>query len=469
MIKMRRKRIKTYIDGLDEIIEGGFPLSSSVLLVGGPGAGKTTFSAQFIHNGAKNKEKGAIVLIGQTVEKFKNDMTSHNIDFEPLIKKDLVRIYELPIYDKKFDANFSNLVLELSTFGAKRIVMDSFSMFFSTIETRDKHKEIIRLLKYLTKDSVLMLTLEKHEDKTKYPDEFFATDAVIDLGFTGKETERRLRIVKMRQTNHSLEKFSYKITDEGIKIIKKPELNHPGSVSFKKVKTGSAGLDEALGGGFYKGTTVLVAGNSGTGKTISGLQFLLEGAKTGEKSLYVSFEESENEIMRNVASLGWSPNKYIKDGSLEFLSLYPENSIPDELISIVNNKIKDGRYKRVVVDSITRLVRSMDQDSYLEFLKQICATCRSQLATLFVLGEIPGGDGIDHVSQMSISSLVEGIIILKHIELLGEMKRSLMIVKLRGVKHDKKIKEFTIGEGGLHIRGNLKDMETLIPAVSEAI
>lgn len=471
MIKMKKDRVKTYIDGLDELIEGGVPHSSSVLVVGGPGSGKTTMCAQFIHNGAKHSEKGAIVLIGQTKDKFKSDMSRHGFEFGAFEKKGAVRLYELPVYDKKFDANFSNLVLELSSYKPKRIAIDSFSVFFSSVDDKEKHKETIRLLRYLLDHSSLMLTLEKHTDQIVYPDEFFASDAVIDLGVPGIDgAERKLKILKMRQTDHSLGAFSYKIGPGGILVIKKPKLDHPEAVSSKRVGTGIKKLDKALGGGFFHGTTILVAGNSGTGKTIMGLQFLLDGAdKKGEKCLFISFEESEKEIARNVESLGWNLGKFVKDKKLDFYTIYPENVVPDELIFNIDKMISEGGYTRVVLDSITRLARSMDEKSYLEFLKQVCATCRNGMATLMVLGEVRGGDTITSVSEMNISSLVEGIILLKHVELLGEMRRSLMIVKLRGVNHDKRIKEFAIHNGGIGLKGDLKNLESLIPAVADVI
>jgi len=466
MDDMKSERIKTYIDGLDELMEGGIPASTSLLAVGGPGSGKTTLCAQFIHNGAVRGEKGAMVLIGQTKERFLKDAMRIGINLLPLEKKGKVRIYELPVYDKRFDSNFSNLVLELDSFAPKRIAMDSFSIFFSSIDSKETHKETIRLLKYLVKNSSLILTLEKHSDRIIYPDEYFASDAVIDLGMPGVDgSGRQLRILKMRQTNHPLDPFTYKIAHGGLQVISKPELRHPQTVSNKKLNTGVEKLDEALCGGFYKGTSILVAGNSGTGKTIMGLQFLIEGAKKGEKCLYISFEESEKEILRNVSSLGWKLNKEMESGNLEFYTSYPENIVPDELIFQLSKKIQKGKYSRVVLDSITRLSRSMEEESYLDLLKHISSCCRLNMTTLVVLGEVAGGDTITSVSEMNISSLVEGIILLKHVELLGEMKRSLMIVKLRGVNHDKKIKEFRISQGGIVLCGDIQNMESLIPAV----
>jgi circadian clock protein KaiC len=344
--------------------------------------------------------------------------------------------------------------------------MDSFSIFFSSIDSKEVHKETIRLLKYLVKNSCLILTVEKHSDRIIYPDEYFASDAVIDLGMPGVDgSGRQLKILKMRQTNHPLDAFTYKISKGGLQVISKPELNHPKSVSSKKLNTGIEKLDTALCGGFYLGTSILVAGNSGTGKTIMGLQFLIEGARNNEKCLYISFEESEKEILRNVSSLGWKLNKEMKSGNLEFYTSYPENIVPDELIFKLTKKIQGGKYSRVVLDSITRLSRSMDEGSYLDLLKHISSCCRANMSTLVVLGEVAGGDTITSVSEMNISSLVEGIILLKHVELLGEMKRSMMIVKLRGVNHDKKIKEFEISQGGIRLCGDLKNMESLIPAV----
>jgi circadian clock protein KaiC len=466
---MKSDRIKTHIEGLDDLIEGGIPLSTSLLAVGGPGSGKTTLCAQFIYNGALRGEKGALVLIGQTQDRFLKDVSKLGINLLPLIKKGKVKIYELPIYDKRFDSNFSNLILELDSFAPKRIAMDSFSIFFSSIESKEIHKETIRLLKYLLKKSSLILTLEKHSEKINYPDEFFASDGVIDLGIPGVDgKERQLKILKMRQTNHPLDPFTFKIGTGGLQVISKPELTHPKNVSSKKMNTGIEKLDRALSGGFYEGTSILVAGNSGTGKTIMGLQFLIEGTKNNEKCLYISFEESEKEILRNISSLGWKLNKQLANGNLEFYTSYPETVVPDELIFQLNKKIKNGKYSRVVLDSISRLSRSMDADKYLDFLKHISSCCKSKMTTLMILGEVAGGDTITSVSEMNISSLVEGIILLKHVELLGEMKRSLMIVKLRGVNHDKKIKEFEIQEGGIHLRGDLKNMESLIPAVEGA-
>jgi circadian clock protein KaiC len=463
---MKSDRIKTHIDGLDDLIEGGIPLSTSLVAVGGPGSGKTTLCAQYIYNGALRGEKGAMVLIGQTKDRFLKDVARIGINLSPFIKKGKVKIYELPVYDKKFDSNFSNLVLELDSFNPKRIAMDSFSIFFSSIDSKEIHKETIRLLKYLLKNSSLILTLEKHSDSVSYPDEFFASDGVIDLGMPGLNgSGRQLQILKMRQTNHPLDPYTFKIREGGLQVINKPALAHPKTVSNKKMNTGVEKLDKALNGGFYKGTSILVAGNSGTGKTIMGLQFLIEGAKNNEKCLYISFEESEKEILRNVSSLGWKLNREMANGNLEFYTSYPENIVPDELIFRLNKIIESGKYSRVVLDSITRLSRSMDEKSYLDLLKHISSCCRSKMTTLMVLGEVAGGDTITSVSEMNISSLVEGIVLLKHVELLGEMKRSMMIVKLRGVNHDKKIKEFEIREGGIHLLGDLKNMESLIPAI----
>ena len=465
---MKKDRVKTYVKGLDELMGGGLPLSSSILVVGGPGAGKTTLCSQFVHNGAMNGEKGAIILIGQTKEKFRRDILAFGLDFAALEKKGIVRIYELPVYDKKFDASFSNLVLELDEFRPRRIVMDSFSIFFSSVDTGEKHKEMIRTLGHLTKDAVALLTLEKHSKKADYLDEFFASDGVIDLGLSGSaDADRKLRIIKMRQTSHSMEAASYKLGDDGFRILHRPPLNHPGTVSFKKAATGITSLDEVIGGGFFRGTTILVAGSSGTGKTIMGLQFLIEGAKENEKGLFISFEESDKEIMRNISSIGWKLNGIIDSGRFEFYCAYPENMVADEIISILEQKLIEGHHNRVVIDSISRLSRCMEERAYLDFLKRISAVCRENMSTLMVLGESTGGDSINAVSEMNISSLVEGIVLLRHIEVLGEMRRSMIIVKLRGAQHDKRIKEFVIGDGGITLKGDIRDMEALIPAIEE--
>ncbi|RYD78927.1 MAG: circadian clock protein KaiC [Sphingobacteriales bacterium] len=460
------KKTPTGIAGLDEITEGGLPAGRSTLICGGAGCGKTLFSVEFLARGILDyNEPGVIMAFEETAEDLAQNVASLGYDLDKMqadkmLLIDHVRLDKNDIEetgDFDLEGIFIRLGHAIDTLGAKRVVLDTLETLFAGItNTMILRSELRRLFRWLKDKGVTsIITAERGEGKlTRHGMEEYVSDCVIllDNRVINQVTTRRLRIVKYRGSIHGTNEYPFLIDNSGITVMPVTSLKLEHAVSSERVSTGIEKLDEMLSGkGYLKGSTVLALGSAGTGKTSISASFAKSVCESGKKCLYFAFEESPNQIMRNMKSIGCDLEPYVEKGCLQFFASRPTVYGLEMHLVMMHKAIEEFKPDVVIVDPMTNLIAVGDFVEVKTMLTRLIDFLKVNMVTAlftalvqtesFFAGTIEG-----------ISSLIDTLILVRNIEQNNEMHRGICVVKSRGMSHSNKIREFIIAEDGIDIQ-----------------
>jgi circadian clock protein KaiC len=478
-------KIKTGIAGFDEISKGGIPQGRTTLVSGTSGSGKTLFSIQFLYNGITNlNEPGVFVTFEETPSDIARNVRSFGWDIDKLVKeKKFIFVDASPDEADKIEAGkydlsafLERIKYAIKKVGAKRVAIDSLSALFSRYDDPNLIRgELYKIAAELKRMKVTtILTGERPEEKgllARYGIEEFVSDNVVLLHnyIEGERRLRKIEILKFRGTKHDTDEAAMVVGNNGVEIYPRPHPKMPNRSSSTKIKTGVQGLDDMGFGGFYESSTTLISGASGTGKTLLGMQFMLEGAKKGEKGLMLAFEESPEQLLRNAESFGWPWRKYIKNGTITLISVYPEDQSPEAYIKIIKDMVEREKPKRFVLDSLSGLERIYQPNKFREFVVGLNAYLKNYGVTSYLTNTTKSLLEIKSITETALSTLTDNIIILKYLELGGEMRRIINLLKVRGSDHDKGLREFVITNKGTVIGESFKGVKGLLAAQAEVI
>jgi circadian clock protein KaiC len=478
-------KVPSGIEGFDEISKGGIPKGRTTLVSGTSGSGKTLFSLQFLYNGiTKAKEPGVFVTFEETPEDISRNVKSFGWDIDSLVRKkkfifvdaspDEAEKIEVGKYD--LSAFLARIIHAIKKVKAKRVAIDSLSALFSRYEDANQIRgELYRIAAKLKQLGVTtIITGERPQEQgavARFGIEEFVSDNVILLHnfIEGERRLRKIEILKFRGTAHDTDEAAMVVGNNGIEVYPRPHPKMPRMSSSKKIRTGVRGLDDMGFGGFYVASTTLISGASGTGKTLLGMQFVLEGAKRGEKGLMLAFEESPEQLMRNAESFGWPWRKYINNGTIKLISIYPEDQSPEAYIKLIKEMVEQEKPKRFVLDSLSGLERIYKANKFREFVVGLNAYLKNYGVTSYLTNTTKSLLEIKSITETALSTLTDNIIILKYLELSGEMRRIINLLKVRGSDHDKGLREFVIGKKGTEIGESFKGVKGLLAAQAEIV
>ena len=461
-------RVATGVEGFDSLIEGGFPRGDLILLVGHPGSGKTILSSQFLYNGAtKQREPGIYVSFAENREAFLRNMQRSKMDFEKLEREGLFKFIDfVTVKESAVDEALNAVISEIDALKARRLVIDSFSAlaqaFAEKIDARIVLHTVLGRMTRLSGVTTILIAEEALGSRVLGGGvEEFVSDAVIVLthSFERGYLVRNLDIVKMRGTRTSRARLNYDIGNDGLVVY--PALTpYPINQIFsERFSTGIDGLDRMLSGGIYKGHTMLVMGESGTGKTTSALQFLSKGAMHGDKVLFVSYEETPEELIRYGQSFGWKISELVETRQAKFLSYSPDPSNIQQIFSEARREITEFNPARLVIDSLTSLERAMEPDMFFQVVRRVITLGKSRGVTILATARTSEGA---LPSDFWISSLADVILSLRQVESESALRRALVIFKARGSPMDSGIKEFEINQSGLVVEDRFVDLEQIL-------
>lgn len=462
MIKTLPKT-KTGINGLDEITGGGLPKGRPTLICGGPGCGKTLMSIEFLVKGAMlYNEPGVFIAFEEKAEELSANVASLGFDLEKLQKTKKLRIDHVHIdrteieetgeYD--LEGLFIRLEYAIDSIGAKRVVLDTIENLFAGLTNQGiLRAELRRLFHWLKEKGVTaIITGEKGEGLlTRHGLEEYVSDCVIvlDHRIINQISTRRLRIVKYRGSIHGTNEYPFLIDEDGITVLPITSLKLDKNVSSERVSTGTASLDQMFGGkGFFRGSSILVSGSAGTGKTSIAAYFANESCRRKEKCLFVAFEESPKQIIRNMRSIGLNLDQYVKSGLLEFHSFRPGLYGLEMHLASIYKLVEKFKPKTVILDPITNLVTVGLLVEVNSMLLRLIDHLQNEGITLMMTALNSGST--EHIDE-NVSSLVDAWILVRDVELNGERNRALYIMKSRGMKHSKEVREFVISSSGLEL------------------
>ena len=459
--KITLEKCSSGIQGLDEITEGGLPKGRPTLICGSAGCGKTMFAMQFLINGVENNEPGLFVSFEETQEELEKNFASLGIDLKTLEeqKKFAVEyIYmERSEYEEtgEFDLEglFIRLAYAVEQIGAKRIVLDTIEAIFSGLPNEFiLRAELRRLFIWLkTKGLTAIITGERGENTlTRYGLEEYVADCVIllDNPVVNKISTRNLRIIKYRGSSHGYNEYPFLIDEDGISVLPVTSLLLEHEASNQHVPTGIERLDTMLGDkGFYKGSSVLVTGASGTGKSSFGAQFAENVCKNGEKCLIFAFEESPKQIIRNMKSIGIELQQYVDKGLLKFHATRPTLYGLETHLVTIHKVVNDFQPDVVIFDPISNLITVGSAEEVKSILTRLMDYLKSNQITTLSNSLTIGNTETD----VGVSSLMDTWIDLKSVESNGERNRTINIIKTRGMYHSNQVREFKLTNNGIKL------------------
>ncbi len=458
-------KILTGINGLDEITQGGIPKGRPTLICGEAGSGKTLFSIEFIINGAtKYDEPGVFVAFEEKTHELATNVASLGFDLNKLIEEKKIRVDHVHIDRSEIEETgeydleglFIRLGYAIDSIGAKRVVLDTIENLFSGLENEGILRAELRRLFVWLKDKgvTAIITGERGEGKlTRQGLEEYVSDCVIvlDHRIQNQISTRRLRVMKYRGSVHGTNEYPFLIDENGISVLPVTSLKLNHSVSTETVSSGVPSLDEMLSGkGFYKGSSILVSGTAGTGKTSIAANFARATCEGKERCLFFAFEESPGQILRNMKSINMNLEPYVKKGLLKFYASRPTVYGLEMHLVVFYKMIKEFKPSAVILDPITNLITVGDQNEVksilirlLDFLQQ------EQITVMFTaLSQTSNPTGNQ---EENISSLVDVWIAVQDIELNGERNRGIYVLKSRGMKCSNQVREFKITDEGIKV------------------
>lgn len=477
----------TGIAELDQVLNGGLPSGAAVLLTGASGTGKTILATQWLFAGyEKYKEPGIYISLTEPVVKalknakkfsfFKkesvNPLMVYFTDLRTVIKSLEMESKEFTLKD--IDALIEvirNIVLQS---GAKRVVLDSVTAIAYRLKDKDLIRNFIFKLGTMLAQVDANIVMTSEVSDTGYSIfgvEEFISDGIIKLYYDkiGGQTVRRIEIVKMRGVKYNAYPSVFRISDGGIAIFPRVSIRPDYKVSGNHILTGVEGLDIMTNGGFLEGSSIFLTGASGTGKTILSMQFLVAGLRKGEKCIYVSYEESRDHLVSDAKSFGWDLEKYEKDGLLKIIALYPEELYPEEHLHMINKSIEEFSAKRVVIDSLSSLNNLFKEEILRDLTERITTALKQRMITTLFTHATTALMGAETITGAHLSTLVDTIAMLRFVEIQSELKHAILILKMRGSAHDKKLREFVFTSQGVQITSDFTGYEGVISGITRKV
>ena len=459
------RKCPTGIVGLDQITNGGLPHGRPTLVCGGAGCGKTLLAVEFIVRGATEfDEPGVFMSFEETSEELAKNVRSLGLDLDDLIRRkklamDFVRVERSEIEETgEYDLEglFVRLNYAIDAVKAKRVVLDTIETLFAGLSnTAILRAELRRLFLWLKDKGVtVLITGEKGDGTlTRQGIEEYVSDCVIMLDHRVHDqlSTRRLRVVKYRGSTHGTNEYPFIIDEQGISVLPVTSmgLDHPATTT--RISSGVKRLDTMMGGkGFFRGSSILVSGTAGTGKTSLAAAFTKAACQRGEKCLFFGFEESPAQIVRNMLSIGIDLAPCVKKGLLRFHTSRPTLYGLETHLTVMHKQIEEFKPSVVIVDPVTNMISAGVAQDVRSMLLRLMDYLKGRQITTMMTSLSSVGDAIEQ-SVGGVSSLIDTWVFVQDIEIGGERNRGLYILKSRGMAHSNQIREFVLSNHGIEL------------------
>ncbi|WP_133576918.1 circadian clock protein KaiC [Pedobacter metabolipauper] len=455
----------TGITGLDEITLGGLPTGRPTLICGGTGCGKTLFSLEFLVRGAQEYgEPGVFMAFEEKPQELTMNVASLGFNLAELQKEKKIKIDYVHIDRSEIEETgeydleglFIRLGYAIDSIGAKRVVLDTIENLFAGLtDLGILRAELRRLFGWLKEKGVTAIITGETGEKTltRQGLEEYVSDCVIllDHRIINQISTRRLRIIKYRGTVHGTNEYPFLIDEEGISVLPVTSLLLDKPVSSECIPTGITALDEMFSrGGYYRGSSILASGTAGTGKTSIAASFVNQACLNGERCLFFGFEESPQQIIRNMGSIGMNLQSHVDAGLLSFYASRPTLYGLEMHLVAIHKAIKKFKPQVVVLDPITNLITIGSVSEVKAMLVRLIDFLQvEQITVMFTALTL--NNIINEQTDEGVSSLVDAWLLIKDIEMNGERNKGLYVMKSRGMKHSNQVREFVIGEEGLSL------------------
>lgn len=457
-------KAQTGIRGLDEITEGGLPKGRPTLICGSAGCGKTLMAMEFLVHGATEfDEAGVFMAFEETGMDLTKNVRSLGFDLPALVAAKKLAIDHVHIERSEIEETgeydleglFVRLNHAIDSIGAKRVVLDTIEALFSGLPNPAVLRaELRRLFRWLKEKGVTAIITGERGDATltRFGIEEYVSDCVVvlDHRINDQISTRRLRVVKYRGSTHGTNEYPFLIEKTGIIVLPVTSLGLAHEISDKRISTGVERLDKMLGGkGYFRGSTVLISGTAGTGKSSMAAHFADATCRRGERCLVFLFEEAPSQVIRNMRSIGIDLEPWVKKGLLHFHAVRPSFQGMETHLATSLQLIKEFDPDVVVFDPISAFMDSAEPLAVKSMLMRTVDTLKGRGIT-FLMTSL-AGSGVLEQTDSHISSLVDTWLYMRDLELNGERNRGLYVLKSRGMAHSNQIREFRLTNRGVEL------------------
>lgn len=463
------EKVKTGIAGFDELAEGGLPKGRAVVVSGTAGSGKTIFGLEFLYRGVTDKGEGGVFV---TFEERKEDLIRNTVgfgwDLAEIEKKGMLAFvdassvpeHQIEVGEYDFGALLARIKYAVDKVGASRVVIDSVAALF--LRYKDQalvRRELFKIIDRLRRMNVTtLITAERIRDddpSSRFGVEDFVADGVLFLYNTsvGRARERQIEIVKLRGAGHQTGKHPFLIGSGGITVFPNVTYGFTRGAATTRISIGVKGIDEMTDGGLYRGSTTLLLGPSGTGRTVLGLHFLAEGVRKGEKVVLFSFEEGREQLHVDAKTLGWDLGRAERAGLAKVVAWQPEAMPVEYYLKEIGSILKELGPKRAVIDSLTPLVRAVDEQRFRRFFVALNAFLKAKGVTSLVNYTTDASLASTVAAESDMAVVADNILVMKMHEAGRSMEREILIAKSRASAHEKAIRRYVITQKGMCVLG----------------
>jgi circadian clock protein KaiC len=459
------RKTPTGIDGLDEITSGGLPTGRTSLICGSAGSGKTVMALEFLVHGAMEfSEPGVFMAFEETERELTENIASFGFDLEALEKNGMLSIDHVFVERSEIEETgeydleglFIRLESAVNAIGAKRVVLDTLEVLFAGLTNQSLiRSELRRLFRWLKEKGLTAIVTGERGDGqlTRYGLEEYVADCVIllDHRVSDQISTRRLRIVKYRGSVHGTDEYPFLMGKDGISVLPLTSVGLTHGASPERISAGVPGLDEMLGKkGFFRGSSILVSGTPGTGKSSLALSFLKAACDRGEKALYFGFEESRAQIIRNTMSIGLDLMPSVEKGLLQFHTVRPSNLGLEAHLASMHQIIREVKPSVVVVDPISNFISTADQSGVKSMLIRLVDFLKMQNITALFTHLASLGSTAERTDE-NVSSIMDSWLLLRDIERDGRRNYGVYVLKSRGMAHSHDLRAFALTDNGIQI------------------
>jgi circadian clock protein KaiC len=472
------EKIRTMIEGFDDISHGGLPSGRTTLVSGTSGTGKTLLSLQFLYNGISYfGESGVFVTFEESPSDIIKNAHIFGWDLQRLLEEGKLFILDASpdpegqdiVGNFDLSALIERLQYAIRKYKAKRVSIDSITAVFQQYEAIGVvRREIFRLVARLKLlDVTTIITTERSQEYgpvASFGVEEFVSDNVVIVRnvLEGERRRRTIEILKLRGTTHMKGEYPFTITNDGVNIFPLGAMRLTQRSSNVRVSSGVEILDNMCGGGFFKDSIILVTGATGTGKTLLVSNFLQDGCTRGERAILFAYEESRAQLSRNASSWGINFEELERQGLLKIICTYPESTGLEDHLQIIKSEISEFKPSRIAIDSLSAMARGVSNNAFRQFVIGVTGYAKQEEITGFFTNTTDQFLGSHSITDSHISTITDTILMLQYVEIRGEMARAINVFKMRGSWHDKGIREYNITADGPEIKDSFRNYERII-------
>ena len=475
---MLQDRLSTGISGLDEVLHTGLLSGRAYLVRGGPGTGKTTLGLHFLAAGIAKGEQVLYITLGEPAEQIRLNAEQLGFNAQEITFLDLSPssefFTEIQTYDifspaeVEREPTTQTIIQQVETLKPTRVVLDAMTQFrYLSADPFQFRKQVLSFMRFLLEQGATVLFTS--EGSKAFPDDDlqFMSDGVIHL-HSDPNKGRTLNVTKFRGSDFRHGFHSMRLTDQGLEVYPRlqPEV-YQKNVDAKAISSGIAELDQLLHGGIEQGTITIFTGSTGVGKTTLGIQFMKEAAGRGERSVVYTFEEPEEMLLRRCESINIPVHGMIEHGTLSVVQVEPLRFSPEEFANLVRQEVEQKKARIVMIDGLSGYRLSLRGEDLVSHLHALCKYLQNMGVTVLLINEVESVTGDFRVTDIGISYLADNIVFIRYLELQGEMRKAIGVLKKRLSDFEKTLRELEISPYGIKVGKPLTHLRGILSGTPE--